>query len=187
MTILPDLIAPALQIVFCGTAAGKRSAERRAYYAGAGNRFWPTLFEIGITPRRLEPSEYPELLALGMGLTDLAKETHGSDASLSGADFDTGRLRNLIRRYRPRVLAFTSKTAARVYFGRGMRYGWAPQREGETRFFVLPSPSGAARRYWSATPWRELAQWRTGPETGPTDAPPTGEAPQRRLVRKRAP
>jgi len=39
--ILPDLLASNLKIVFCGSAAGTKSAENKAYYAGPGNRFYP--------------------------------------------------------------------------------------------------------------------------------------------------
>lgn len=43
--ILPDVIEPGLRIVFCGTAAGAKSAAVGAYYAGPGNAFWATLHE----------------------------------------------------------------------------------------------------------------------------------------------
>jgi G:T/U-mismatch repair DNA glycosylase len=58
--ILPDLLAPNLKIVFCGTAAGNKSAERKAYYAGAGNLFYHTLASSGFTPRILKPEDFPE-------------------------------------------------------------------------------------------------------------------------------
>lgn len=50
--VLPDVIDHDLSVVFCGTAAGNESARRRAYYAGPGNAFWPTLFKVGLTPRQ---------------------------------------------------------------------------------------------------------------------------------------
>jgi TDG/mug DNA glycosylase family protein len=49
---LADLLATDLRVVFVGTAAGRRSAALGHYYAGRGNRFWRTLFDIGLTPRR---------------------------------------------------------------------------------------------------------------------------------------
>ncbi len=49
MSVLPDLLAPDLDIVFCGTAVGTASARRGAYYAGPGNAFWPTLFKVGLS------------------------------------------------------------------------------------------------------------------------------------------
>ncbi len=42
MDILPDVLAPGLALVVCGSAAGTVSARVGAYYAGPGNRFWPT-------------------------------------------------------------------------------------------------------------------------------------------------
>lgn len=158
--ILPDLLAADLALVFCGTAVGAESARRAAYYAGPGNAFWPTLHAVGLTPRRLRPDEYGQLLDFGIGLTDLAKEVSGNDDVLAPDDFDVARLRLLIERYRPRLLAFTGKRAAQQFVGRPVAYGMLVERVGDTRLFVLPSPSGAACRYWNVAPWQELARLR---------------------------
>nr|HQT26871.1 mismatch-specific DNA-glycosylase [Burkholderiales bacterium] len=58
MSVLPDVLAPDLAVVFCGSAVGAASARRRAYYAGPGNAFWPTLARVGFTPCQLTPDEY---------------------------------------------------------------------------------------------------------------------------------
>lgn len=158
--ILPDLLAADLDLVFCGTAVGAASARRQAYYAGPGNAFWPTLHRVGLTPRQLRPEEYAELLGFGIGLTDLAKEVSGNDDILARHDFDVGRLKALLARYRPRILAFTGKRAAQQFVGRPVDYGCLAERAGATLLFVLPSPSGAACRYWSSAPWHELARLR---------------------------
>ena len=115
MSVLPDVMARNLAVVFCGSAVGSASARRGAYYAGPGNAFWPTLFEVGLTPRLLKPSEYRQVLDYGLGLTDLAKHVSGSDDTLSEGDFDRKGLRTKIERYEPRILAFTSKRAAEEY------------------------------------------------------------------------
>ena len=47
MTVLPDILSPGFDIVFCGTAVSNVSAQRGAYYAGLGNMFWPTLYAVG--------------------------------------------------------------------------------------------------------------------------------------------
>ena len=60
--MLPDLLAPDLKVVFCGTAAGRKSADLGHYYAGRGNKFWKTLFTIGLTPNLLLPSQFSELI-----------------------------------------------------------------------------------------------------------------------------
>ena len=56
--VLPDVLAPGLHVVFCGSAAGAVSARVGAYYAGPGNRSWPTLHRVGLTPRLLAPTEF---------------------------------------------------------------------------------------------------------------------------------
>lgn len=154
--ILPDLLAPGLRLVFCGTAAGARSAAEGAYYAHPGNLFWPALFEAGFTPRQFAPADFPELLQLGIGLTDLAKRHSGNDAELPRDAFDAAALRRKIRRCRPRLLAFTSKNAARAALGHPVDHGLQDETFGDTRLFVLPSPSGQARGHWNPQPWRAL-------------------------------
>jgi TDG/mug DNA glycosylase family protein len=61
-TILPDMLARGLKVVFCGTAAGRVSAATQSYYAHPQNQFWRTLAAVGLTPRQLRPGEYRELL-----------------------------------------------------------------------------------------------------------------------------
>ena len=160
MSVLPDVLAPGLDVVFCGTAASAVSAQQRAYYAGPGNAFWPTLFDVGLTPIALRPHEYPRLVEWKLGITDLAKEVFGSDSVLAKRHFDVARLHEAILLYRPHLIAFTSKRAAAEFVGHPVAYGLLPG-SGSTRLFVLPSPSGAARGHWDAKYWRELARLRS--------------------------
>jgi len=156
--ILPDLLQPGLALVFCGTAAGRRSAAERAYYAHPGNLFWRALFEAGLTPRLLVPPEFPLLLDYGIGLTDLAKHHSGNDDELPRAAFDAPALVAKIERHAPRLLAFTSKNAARAALGHAVGYGLQGETIGSTRLFVLPSPSGQARGHWDTGPWLALSE-----------------------------
>jgi len=155
--VLPDVLQPGLALVFCGTAAGKRSAAERAYYAHPGNLFWRALHEAGFTPRLLAPAEFPLLPQFGIGLTDLAKRHSGNDDELPRDAFDAPALRAKIERFAPRLLAFTSKNAARAGLGHGVDYGLLDEGIDGARVFVLPSPSGQARGHWDIGPWRELA------------------------------
>ena len=91
--ILPDVLAVGLDVVFCGSAVGTRSARAGAHYAGPGNRFWPTLFSIGLMPEQIRPANFRHVVRYGIGLTDLAKKASGSDASLSTSDYDGPSLR----------------------------------------------------------------------------------------------
>lgn len=157
MPVLPDVLDHGLRIVFCGSAAGRVSALRGAYYAGPGNRFWPTLAATGLTPSLLPPEAFPSLTDYGLGLTDIAKEASGADHQLPPGSDDPGALRTKILCFAPRVLAFVGKRAAGGHLGRAADYGLQAETLGPTRIFVLPSPSGAARRYWDVSWWHALA------------------------------
>lgn len=160
---LPDVLADHLRLVFVGTAAGKRSAELGEYYAHSGNRFWLTLYEVGLTPRRLASFEFRDLLPLGIGLTDLSKLGAGMDHQIARHQFDPALFEANLRRYRPAGIAFTSKKAASIWLGsraRAIGYGQQPRPDPDfPEVFVLPSPSGAARSHWQIGPWQELAVW----------------------------
>jgi double-stranded uracil-DNA glycosylase len=161
---LPDLLRPDLRLVFVGTAASTRSAELGHYYAHPGNRFWRALHEAGMTPRLYRPSEFASLLDLGIGFTDLSKTGAGMDRQIAANMIDIAGFRAKIETFRPRTIAFTSKTAASWFDGRPSRaiaLGRQPRAADWPETFVLPSPSGAASGSWTIAPWRELAQWIT--------------------------
>ncbi|HEV2859246.1 MAG TPA: mismatch-specific DNA-glycosylase [Solirubrobacterales bacterium] len=155
--VLPDVLVPGLDLVFCGNAAGKVSARKGAYYAGPGNLFWPTLHEVGLTPLRLAPEEFRRMPEFGLGLTDVCKGRFGSDAEVGTVGHDAGRLEKAVARVAPKRLAFVGKQAAKVALRRSVDYG--PQNDpfAGAEAWVLPSPSGLARGFWSIKPWRELA------------------------------
>lgn len=158
--ILPDVLDSNLKLVFCGTAASAVSAQEVAYYASPSNAFWRTLHQVGLTPRLFAAKEFPQLLELGIGLTDIAKYAVGNDSDLEKSDFDSEALSKKIKQYQPQHLAFTSKKAASMYFGTSTRkiaYGKQDTRLEQTQFWVLPSPSGAARGYWDISIWQNLA------------------------------
>lgn len=157
--ILPDVLQGGLALVFCGTAAGTRSAREGAYYAHPGNLFWRALAEAELTPRLYAPHEFVQLSALGIGFTDLAKFHSGNDSELPRDALDVPALVAKIECFAPRWLAFTSKHGAKAALGRSIAaYGVQPERIGATQVFVLPSPSGQARGHWSIGPWMELAR-----------------------------
>jgi double-stranded uracil-DNA glycosylase len=156
--VLPDVVRPGLRVIFCGTAAGTASARAKAYYAGPGNGFWRTLHETGLTPVRLTPGEFERLPEYGIGLTDICKLLHGSDQEVGTAEFDVAGLEARVAEAEPAHLAFNGKNAARGALERNVAYGPQPERIGGATVWVLPSTSGAARRFWDIEPWRELAR-----------------------------
>jgi len=159
--VLPDALAHGLMVVFCGTAASVASARAAAYYAHPGNSFWRALHKAGFTPRQFAPADFRNLLEVGIGLTDLCKRSAGNDSDITITQGDVVALRKKLFHYQPKLAAFTSKTAWRIFSshaaGKPNAYGWQSEKIGQTRCFVLPSPSGSARRYWDIAPWQTLA------------------------------
>jgi TDG/mug DNA glycosylase family protein len=165
--LLPDVLKPGLDLVFCGTAPSRISFERRAYYANPGNSFWRTLAVVGLLPEPLTPERYTEVLRFGLGLTDLNKTEWGSDHELSPEGFDLAGLQRKLARYRPAAVAFTSKNAACLFFARrslpagpvpdDLPYALKPAALRNIRYFVLTSPSGRAKSWWSIEPWQAAA------------------------------
>lgn len=163
---LPDLLAPRLDIVFAGAQAGGCSAKAGAYFAGRGNQFWPTLYEIGLTPRLFRPEDYREALDLGFGFTDLVKVAGETERNVKPTADDLAAFEAKMEKFAPRAIAFTSKGAGAFWLKRPaakLDYGLqAEQGPGGAALFVLPSPSGAARKSWDLAPWRQLAEWAKG-------------------------
>ena len=83
---------------------------------------------------------------------------HGSDEEVGTVEFDVADLKTRIAAEEPANLAFNGKNAARGALERGVDYGLQPERIGGAAVWVLPSTSGAARRYWNIESWGELAR-----------------------------
>lgn len=159
--ILPDRLKPGLKLVFCGTAAGRQSALRQAYYAHGQNKFWTTLHGIGLTPHLFAPQDYEKLWELGIGLTDIAKHVYGMDHQLPKDALGAAAVAALKARIlnaKPRILAFTSLNGGRKVMGARAVAGEQIERLGDTRVFILPSPSPLAANHWDIEPWRDLAK-----------------------------
>jgi TDG/mug DNA glycosylase family protein len=148
MSVLQDILAPELDVVFCGTAVGEGSAARGHYYGGPGNRFWQVLDEAGLTPVQLRPEDDRTLPRYGLGLTDLVKNVAQSHDR--GLTFDMPALVAKLEASRPLWVAFTSKKAGEVAAAAlgNPRPGLGEQAwlVADSRVFVLPSPSGANQR-----------------------------------------
>ncbi len=154
--IVPDLLATDLKLVFCGTAPSTISAKRKAYYANPGNKFWSALHQAGFTKNKIDPKNYKDLLQYKIGLTDLCKCYSGNDDDLNKEWFDKESLLQKILHYRPKYLAFTSKTAARIFLSNEVSYGMQDFHVGTTLCYVLPSTSGRASRFWNIEHWKNL-------------------------------
>ena len=115
--MLPDLLAPGLDLVICGTGAGAKSAAVQRYYTHPSNHFWAVLERVGLTPTRLSPVDYRSLLQYGIGLTDLVKDRAGADTETLRGGVDVMGLRQKIEHFRPKIVAFNSLKAGRLVLG----------------------------------------------------------------------
>src|SRR5262249_13424533 len=170
---VPAVLAPGLEVVFCGINPGRVSAAAGAHFANPRNDFWRLLHDAGFTPRRFEPEEQFALLDLGIGVTNAAYRTTKGSSDLRRADFadSSTRLETLARELRPRAIAFLGKEAHRGAVGTRTRPGTRPRTLVDTGLFVLPStsPANAAVRYDDRLRWfRKLREWVGEP---PIDRP----------------
>jgi len=147
---VPDLIAPNLRVLFCGINPGLWSGALERHFAGPGNRLWPVLHAAGFTDRLLSPLEPDELLARGLGVTNLVNRTTRTAAELGREELRAGgeRLEATCRRWSPSIVAVLGMGAYRSAFRRpGAVLGEQPEPIGGVRAWLLPNPSGAQARY----------------------------------------
>jgi double-stranded uracil-DNA glycosylase len=163
--LVPDLLAPGLRLLLVGSAPSTISARANAYYANPQNKFWRTVHLAGLTSRQFSPQEYPQLLALGIGLTDLAKRHAGADAALPKHAWDRAEFLEKVERYRPRLIAFTSKRAASEALGLPTgKLSYGVQTEGllgvevSAEVWVLPSTSPLGDNHFRLEPWLALGE-----------------------------
>jgi double-stranded uracil-DNA glycosylase len=160
---LTDVIAPDLQVLFCGFNPGLYSGATGHHFARPGNRFWPTLYAAGVTDRLPAPAEERLLLTYGYGLTNFVERATAAASDLETAELRTRaqRLRKKIGEYRPRVPAVLGITAYRSAFARPRAtLGPQPERIHSTQVWVLPNPSGLNAHYPPENPPREFRNFR---------------------------
>ncbi|MGY1707351.1 G/U mismatch-specific DNA glycosylase [Geodermatophilus sp. SYSU D00697] len=147
---LRDVVAPDLDVLFCGINPSLLSAARGHHFARPGNRFWPALHLAGLTPRRMTPDEDGELPRYGLGVTNLVDRPTRTAAELTPDELRAGAaaLTDLVGRYRPRVVAVLGVGAYRTGFGRPRAVlGRQDERIGGASTWVVPNPSGLNAHY----------------------------------------
>jgi double-stranded uracil-DNA glycosylase len=144
------VIAPGLDVLFCGINPGVMSFERGHHFARPGNRFWPALHGSGFTPRLMSPDEDMSLLEYGLGITNIVDRPSRAADELTADELRAGAraLEQLAREYEPRVVAVVGVTAYRTAFGRAKAtIGEQPDRIANSTAWVLPNPSGLNAHY----------------------------------------
>jgi TDG/mug DNA glycosylase family protein len=148
-SLVADVIAPGLGILFCGINPGLYSGVTGQHFARPGNRFWRVLHLSGLTARELAPSESDELLASGIGITNLVGRATARADELSREELVAGAaaLEEKVARLAPAALAVLGMQAYRTGFGARAALGRQPHDIGTAAVFVLPNPSGLQAHY----------------------------------------
>lgn len=150
-TLVDDLLAPHLRVLFVGINPGLWTAAVNAHFARRGNRFWPALHAAGITPRLVDASDgmRPDDLAmlsdLDLGITNIVPTASARADQLTRAEMRAGavELAAKVARLRPQVVAVLGLTVYRLAFDRpAAAAGEQRDRLGGARLWVLPNPSG---------------------------------------------
>lgn len=179
---LPDLLLDGLDLVFVGINPSLFSVAQGHYFARRGNRFWPCLSRSVLSaPVRaalgvavLLPEHDQALPGFGIGFTDVVKRPTAKASEVGRDEFAAGAaaLVGRLERFRPRVVCFQGMTGFRPV---AAALGWptgalalGEQRLplGQSRVFVVPSPSGANANVTPAqqTGWYDrLADYCRGP------------------------
>lgn len=154
---LPDILARALRVVFCGINPGRVSDAAGAHFANPRNDFWRLLHTAGFTSRLYAPHEQHDVLAEGVGITNAALRTTRGSGDLRRGDFaeSAQRLERIARELRPLWIAFVGKEAYRGSFDERAVLGVQERTLADTRLFVLPSTSPAN----AAVSWDERLHW----------------------------
>lgn len=145
---ISDILAPNLNVLFCGINPGRSSAHTGFHFAHPGNRFWKVIHLAGFTRKQLRPEEEQQLLETGCGITRLVDRPTTQASELAAQELREGgaRLQEKVERYRPRALAILGKEAYKRAFGQNkVAWGEQPFVTGDTRVWVLPNPSGLNR------------------------------------------
>ena len=147
---VPDLVAPDLRVLLVGINPSLWTGWSGYHFGRPSNRLWPTLHEAGFTPRRLRPEDTAELLAFGIGITNLVNRATARADELSDDEIRAGvpRLEKTVAEWRPRSVAVLGVTAYRAAFGRlRARVGRQDETLDGIPLWVLPNPSGLNAHY----------------------------------------
>jgi double-stranded uracil-DNA glycosylase len=154
---LRDIGGPGLTVLFVGINPSLRSAEVGHNFARPGNRFWPTLYAAGFTPRLLSPQEDGLLPSFGVGVVNFVSRATRAASELTTGELRAGaeKLEVTVRAWAPRLVAPLGVVAYRAAFARPRAgIGLQDEQVGGRPVWVLPNPSGLNAHYKPA----ELAQ-----------------------------
>jgi double-stranded uracil-DNA glycosylase len=147
---VPDLAGPGMRVLLCGINPSLWSGLVGYHFARPSNRLWPVLHQAGFTSRRLHPSETDELVAAGLGITNLVARATARADELSPAEIRAGLpgVAAVAQEWSPVYVAFLGLSAYRLATGE-RRAAVGPQERslGPAGVWLLPNPSGLNASY----------------------------------------
>ncbi|MBS9535278.1 G/U mismatch-specific DNA glycosylase [Mycobacterium sp. M1] len=146
----PDILAPGLDVVFCGLNPATTAVADGHNFSSRSNRFWRALHGAGFTDVCLQPCDERRLLEYGCGITTVVERATRKADDVSTDEFRSARpgFEAKIRKYRPRAIGFLGKRALTAMLGRSdIDWGRYPGGFAGTEAWVLPNPSGLNRNF----------------------------------------
>ncbi|QWT19484.1 G/U mismatch-specific DNA glycosylase [Bacillus sp. NP157] len=147
---LPDIIAPGLDVLFCGINPGLVAAASGEHFAGRSNRFWRVIHLAGFTDEQLTPAQARLILDYGYGLTTFVQRPTAGADEVTREEFEAAgdAFRKRVARYKPRVVAFLGKAAyASLSNQRILPWGRQSTPIAQSIAWVLPNTSGRNRAF----------------------------------------
>src|SRR5580698_7499520 len=87
---IPDLGRPGIRVLLVGINPSLWSGWAGLHFARPGNRLWRTLYESGLTERRLLPSDAAAIESAGLGITNLVARATARADELSKEEIAAG-------------------------------------------------------------------------------------------------
>jgi TDG/mug DNA glycosylase family protein len=145
-----DILAPGLDVVFCGINPAATAAADGHNFSNRSNRFWPVLHQAGFTDVRLQAHDERRLLEYGCGISAVVSRPTTRADEIRTAEFRAARpeFEAKMRRYAPSVIAFLGKRAFATMINRpDIGWGRYPEEFAAATVWILPNPSGLNRSF----------------------------------------
>jgi len=142
---IEDVLGKGIKLLLCGINPGLYTAAIGKHFGRPGNRFWPTLFHAGFTPRLFSPFEQHLLLELGIGITNFVNRATARADEVTDEELAEGGniLRKKVLKYKPHTVAVLGLTSFRDAFKQPKaKLGLQEMKIGTSHVWVLPNPSG---------------------------------------------
>lgn len=146
--LLPDHLAPNLDIVIVGINPGLYAAFVGHHYAGPGNHFWKCMYLSGLIPEPMTAMQDFKLLEYGIGFTNIVARTTRGSADLTRKEIKEGAqiLTEKLIKYKPKIAVFNGKGIYEVFVGhKNFHFGKQPELLPGTETAVYVMPSSSAR------------------------------------------